>query len=193
VTADLPWAAVGKAYSAPIETTADPRCLVDGGIALTVSGGELPHGFLLGGGTISGITNEIGIFHFVVRAGTSCAAVVKEFCLTVSCSPILRVVPEQLIFDYHTGEPDPKEQTILVASTWAALPYQLTKRNNAPWLDFSQRRGSTPERGSAFSADTVTVRVNPGKLTPGTYNETIQVSAWQGANAPIVTVTLKVF
>jgi hypothetical protein len=193
LTADLPWAAVEEAYYAPIETTADPRCLVGGGISLMVTEGELPHGFLLRGSTIMGVTSEIGVFRFAIRAYTPCASALKVFTLTVSGRPILRAVPEQVVFEYHAGDATPKEQTIFVRSTWAGLAYQVTKRNNATWLQCSPRRGATPSADSAFSADTVTIRVDPAKMAAGTYADTLQVSTWQGADVSLVTVTLKVF
>ena len=50
----------------------------------------------------------------------------------------------------------------------------------------------TPENGSPFTADQVAVQINPEKLSPGVYHATLSFSAWQGANAPSVAVTLKV-
>jgi hypothetical protein len=190
-SADLPWAIAGGGYSAPIETSADGNCLTGSGISLSVAEGELPRGLALRGENLTGVPAGMGTYQFTIRAANRCGAAARTYQLVVTGRPILRVVPEELVFEYRSGEPAPKPLEVLVASTWAGLPYTVST-GKVPWLEYDQTLGTTPDQGSPFSADRISVRVNPDKLAPGVYHAALAISAWQGANAPVIPVTLKV-
>jgi hypothetical protein len=187
---DLPWAALGGAYDAQIETAADIRCPA-ADVGVTVASGVLPRGLELSGDRLQGTPLEMGSFPLTFRAANGCRSTTKELVLFVTGKPVLRVGPEELVIQYRAGEPDPAPQSILVGSTWPHLAYSVTSEP-ADWLKFSVTEGYTPDRGAAFSSDAVWVRVLPQKLPPGTYKCALVVSAWLGANAPVVSVTLKV-
>ncbi len=190
-TTELPWAIAGAGYSAAIETAADGNCLTGNGIALSLAQGELPRGLALRGENLTGVPAAIGTYRFAIRAASRCGAAVREFELVVTGRPILRVVPEELVFEYRAGAAAPKQLDVLVASTWPRLPYTVST-GKIPWLEYYQTIGATPDLGSPFSADRIAVRVNPDKLSPGLYHATLTISTWQGANAPVIPVTLKV-
>ncbi len=190
-TTELPWAVIGAGYNTPIETAPDGNCITGNGISLSVAEGELPHGLSVRGENITGTPLVMGTYHFAIRAASRCGAAVRKFELVVTGRPILRVTPEELVFECRSGEPAPKALDLLVASTWAGLPYTVST-GKTPWLEYAQTIGTTPDRNSPFSADRVSVHVNPDKLAPGEYHATIVVSAWQGANTPLIPVTLKV-
>ncbi len=190
-TAELPWAMLGAGYSATIETAVDGNCLIGNGIGLSVVEGELPNGLALRGESISGVPRTMGTYRFALRAANRCGTAVGRFELVVSGRPILRVVPEELVFEYRPGDAPPRPLDVLVASTWPGLPYRVST-GKIPWLEYDQTIGTIPDRGSPFSADRISVRVNPDKLEAGVYHATLAISAWQGANAPAIPVTLKV-
>jgi hypothetical protein len=192
LTLELPWAAVGRPYYASVQTTADPRCLNGGGVTLSLVEGELPRGLMLRGGEVTGVPSEVGDYSVAIRASTPCGSADRAFQLTVSGRPILRASPGELVFEYHEGDPAPKEQPIVVSGSWPGVPYTIAKSSNSPWLEYSRATGATPERGSAFSGDAVRIRVNPETLPAGTYREILEFSAWDGAEAPRVAVLLKV-
>ena len=190
-TQELPWAIVGTSYSAIIETVVDGRCLSSGGLILALAGGTLPHGMMLRGESLTGTPTAVGRYRFAIRAGNLCAADEREFDLIVSGRPILRAVPEELVYEYKIGGPDPQPQNVLVTGTWPNLPYSV-RADKGPWVIPEQAQGMTPDRGSAFAADEITVRVNPDKLVAGVYRSTLVIATWQGANAPRIPVTLRV-
>ncbi len=190
-TSELPWAIVGAGYSASIETSADGSCITGNGIALAVVDGGLPRGVDLRGETLAGVPATMGTYHFTVRAASRCGVAVRQFELVVSGRPILRAVPDELVFEYRAGGAAPKASNVLVASTWPGLSYWVAA-GKTPWLEFEQTIGTTPARESGFTADRISVRVNPDKLSPGEYHATLTIAAWQGANAPVIPVTLKV-
>jgi len=56
---DLPWAALGGAYDAQIETAADIRCPA-ADVGVTVASGVLPRGLELSGDRLQGTPLEMG-------------------------------------------------------------------------------------------------------------------------------------
>lgn len=190
-TQELPWAIVGTPYSAIVEMVVDGRCLTSGGLILTLAGGALPHGMLVRGESLTGTPTAVGAYRFTIRAANLCAAAEREFELTVSGRPILRAVPEELVYEYKIGGSDPQPQSVLVTGTWPNLPYSV-RADKGPWVIPEQAQGITPDRGAALSADEITVRVNPDKLAAGVYRSTLVIATWQGANAPRIPVTLRV-
>lgn len=188
-TQELPKAIVGTAYHETLETAVDGRC-PDGDVGLHLGAGALPRGLAIRGDYLLGTPVETGTFQFRVRVDNTCAVAEKAYALVVTGKPILKVYPEELAFAYHTGEPNPAPQTVLVSSDWPGLPYLVQAIE--PWLNCAQRAGVTPELGSAFAADRVAVRVSPANLKPGIYYSELSVSTWLGANTPVVRVTLTV-
>ena len=78
-----------------------------------------------------------------------------------------------------------------MAASWADLPYTV-RMTNAPWLHFRVNQGVTPYEGSPFSADAVTVDVQPDRLPPGVYHATLSFSVDSGVNIPQVPVTFRI-
>jgi hypothetical protein len=190
-TRELPWATLGGAYDTQIVTATDGRCpLAD--VAVSVISGALPRGIELWGGRLQGTAREMGSFPLTVRAANGCqGAATRDFVLTVTGKPILRVAPEELVFEYRVGGQPPRSQALLVASSWPHLPYSVTGEASK-WLNVTVSEGYTPDRGAALSSDSVWVHVSPQGLQPGTYKAAVSLTAWLGANAPVVPVTLKV-
>jgi hypothetical protein len=190
-TQELPWAALGGAYDAQIVTVPDGRCpLADVGVSIV--SGALPRGIELWGDRLQGMPREMGSFPFTIRAANGCqTAVTKDFVLIVTGKPILRVSPEELVFEYRVGGPLPRSQAILVASSWPHLPYSVTGEGSK-WLNITMSEGFTPDRDAALSSDSVWVHVSPQGLQPGIHKSSVALTAWRGANAPMVPITLKV-
>jgi hypothetical protein len=188
-SSELPWAALGSDYRAPIQTLGDGRCAL-GDIVLSVVEGVLPEGLRVEGDWVAGIPKEIGIFRFRLRAANNCAMAEQVYALEVTGKPVLRVSPEELVFEYRAGDAAPRPQNVLVSSTWPELPYSVTGEAN--WLRVHLRAGVTPYSGSGFSSDAATVEVVPQDLKPGVYQATLIFFAPQGATPPRVPVKLKV-
>jgi hypothetical protein len=190
LTRDLPAAIAGTPYQAAVETAVDGRCPYGGGAALFVAEGNLPRGLEIRGLAIAGTPRETGIFSFVLRGAVACGASTQPFTLLVTGKPILRVYPEELVFEARQGA-TPKPQKLFVSATWPNLPYEV-RIVDGPWLWHEPAAGATPDQGAALSADPVAIRVVPGDLTPGVYHATVTVATWQGANAPEIPVTLRI-
>lgn len=188
-SSELPWAAIGSDYHAPIQTQGDGRCSL-GDVVLTVVDGVLPEGLRLQGDEVAGVPKQMGIFRFRIHAANNCAAAEQEYQLQVTGKPILRVLPDELVFEYHAGDPAPKSRNVLVSSTWPELPYSVTGAAN--WLRVTLRAGITPYPGSAFASDAATIQVVPQDLKPGVYEATLVFLTRQGAAPPVVPVKLKV-
>jgi len=188
-SAELPWAAIGTDYRAPIQTLGNGRCsLAD--VVVTVADGVLPEGLMLQGDCIAGIPKQTGIFRFRLRAANNCAAAEQDFELQVTGKPVLRVSPEELVFEYRIGDPVPPPRNVLVSSTWPELPYSVTGAAN--WLRVRLRAGVTPYLGSAFASDAATIEVLPQDLKPGVYQAALVFLVREGAAPPTVPVKLTV-
>jgi hypothetical protein len=189
VARELPSAIIGLSYDAPIRTLSDGRCPAND-VALSLLSGALPRGIDLTPTGLSGVPKEMGVFRFTVRAANGCESATRAFALFVTGRPILLVSPADLVFECRAGGPAPQPQTVLVSSSWANLPYSVA--GNPEWLSLEISAAMTPGPNAALSGDPVSVRVAPAKLAPGTYKTTLVFSAWRAANAPAVSVTLKV-
>jgi hypothetical protein len=189
-TETLPWAIIAQPYGAEIDTGLDDRCTA-ADVRFTLVGGSLPAGLTLNAFGVQGTPREAGRFQFTIRAANQCIAVEKTIELFVTGKPVLEVSADELAFEYHMGGPLPMAWVVLVASTWPGLPYSVSA-NGTDWLRAEPASGMTPDSGSALRGDAVTVRVNPEKLSPGTYRAAVVFSTWMGANAPEIRVTLKV-
>ena len=114
------------------------------------------------------------------RALSVTPARLRAACLEVTGKPILRVVPDELVFEYRIGDP----------GTWPELPYSVSAA--ASWLHLSLSTGVTPSAGSAFSADPATVTIMPKDLAPGRYETALLFSAPGAATMPAIPVKLRV-
>jgi hypothetical protein len=155
-----------------------------------VAEGTLPDGLAIRGHNLLGTPRKTGTFRFAVRAANACAAEVRLLELVVTGKPILRAFPETLTVEYHIGQAAPAPLTVQVSSTWPNLPYAV--ETDAAWLTYRVRGGITPDPGSGFSSDVVSLEVNPKALAPGVYRASVRLATWQGANVPAVAVTLRV-
>ena len=189
-TDKLPWAVQGQPYQAQIDMVLEDRC-IKADVSFALVAGTLPRGLVLTSFGLEGTPREMGRFQFTIRAANDCVSVVKTVELFVTAKPVLQVSTNELTFEYHVGGDVPKPQTVLVASTWPNLPYSVAT-NGAEWLRAAQTNGVTPDIGSSLSGDSAIVRVNPEKLAPGIYRTTLVFTTWMGANAPEISVTLKI-
>ena len=189
-TRELPRAVAGSVYHAVLQTQVDGRCPWSD-VILEVIGGNLPRGIELSGDALIGIPKEFGAFRLRVRAVNGCASVSEDLALEVTGKPILRVMPEELVFEYREGESNPRPQSLLVSASWPDLAYEV-RSGSAPWLRFRSNQGVTPYAGSPYAADSVTVEALPEGLAPGTYRTVMNFSVDLGANFPQVQVTFRV-
>jgi uncharacterized protein (TIGR03437 family) len=81
--------------------------------------------------------------------------------------------------DQTLGGPAPASQTVTIGSTGQPLPYTAiaNSNNSVAWLSVSPASGTT-------TSGVLTVAVDGSRLTPGTYNGTIVVTAPGGGNSP---------
>jgi hypothetical protein len=186
---ELPRAAIGADYRAAIETQGDGRCAL-GDVVILVVGGVLPEGLRIQGDAITGAPKEVGTFPFRIRAANNCASAEREFQLEVTGKPILRVSPQELVFEYRLDDPAPTPKTALVSSTWPELSYCVMGAPN--WLRVRLRAGVTPYPGSAFASDVATIEVIPQDLKPGSYETNLLFVAPLGGTPAVVPVRLKI-
>jgi hypothetical protein len=188
-TAELPWAMVGAQYHFMIETGVDGRCPA-GDVALSLIEGTLPDGLEIGGDYLLGIPKKTGTFHFSVQAANTCASAAKAFELVVTGKPILRAFPEKVAFERRAGQTGSAPLAVQVSATWPNLPYTIEA--GAAWVTYKVCAGATPGPDSGLSSDVVTLEVDAKNLAPGTYQTSVRFFTWQGANSPLVAVTLTV-
>jgi len=107
--------------------------------------------------------------------------------LTVTAAPNLTLTPNTLSFSYQIGGSTPAAQSFSVASTGAALSYNVTTTtaSGGSWLSASPASGTT--------SGTESVSVNASGLAAGTYNGTVSVASTGAGNTPqTVAVSLTV-
>ncbi len=100
----------------------------------------------------------------------------------VPIGPNLIVSPNQVSFSSTQGQPSPAAQTLSVTSSGASLDFSVSSGGALP-ITFTPSRGTTP--GS------VSVSVNTTGLAPGTYKDTVTITAG-GAQNPSVPVGISV-
>ncbi|MCU1272887.1 MAG: hypothetical protein JWO48_318 [Bryobacterales bacterium] len=101
----------------------------------------------------------------------------------VTTAPLLDANPTPLVFAYQvTGTTPPPQPLIITAPT----PIDVSvSPDGASWLLVDTSTGTTPV--------TLNVSVEPGELSPGTYNSSIMITSAQAVNSPLmVSVTLTV-
>jgi hypothetical protein len=186
-TQELPWAAIGADYRAQIQTEQDGRC-PHGDVELSVAAGTLPRGLMIEGDTLRGVPRELGAFHIRLRSSNTCASAERDYLLQVTGRPILRVAPQELVFEYRVGDRPPAGQSLLISGTWPELPYSVS---GAPsWVGVQLTSGIIPSAGSGFSGDVATVEILPKDLTPGSYLANLAFYARPGAAPSTIPVRL---
>ncbi len=131
--AELPRAAVGKAYRPPdLRVTGGETCSANNP-GLVLVAGALPEGLSLDlSGRFSGVPRKAGEFPFTLRASTRCLATEQRFRLVVTGAPVLKISSERLEFRYEAGGPVPAPQVVLVGADWPDLAYGIA--NVPAWL-----------------------------------------------------------
>ena len=188
--AELPWAAVDRAYHQALSIRGGIGCS-DNDLRVRAEG-PLPEGLeLTSTGQFTGTPVRTGVYRFLVRAENRCGATARPYTLVVTGAPLLLTPQDPIEFRYRRGGPAPAPQLFQVRSTWPGLEYGIEKAG-VPWLRAVPRSGHTPRPGAAVECDLVEVTADPAELAPGEYHAKLRLWTWQGANAPVVTVQLKV-
>jgi hypothetical protein len=188
--AELPWAAVDHPYTQSLAIHGGTLCS-ENDLRIRVEG-SLPEGVdLTDNGVFTGIPVRTGAYPILVRARNTCGETARRYTLIVTGAPVLVVPQDKIEFSYHRGGQAPAPQLIQVRSTWPGREYGIEKAG-VHWLRATPRTGHTPRPGSAVDCDLVEVAADPADLAPGIYQATLRLWTWQGANAPVVQVRLKV-
>jgi hypothetical protein len=187
--AELPWAAVDRAYTQALTVRGGDRC-ANNDLHVRAEG-SLPAGLeLTSTGQFTGVPVQTGTYRIVIQAENICGHSSRPLTLTVTGAPILTTSPDTINLRYRR-EGTASSAQIQVRSTWPGLEYSIEK-SAAPWLRAIPRSARTPRPGSALECDLVELKVEASDLAPGVYSATLRFSTWQGANAPVVTVRLTV-
>ncbi|MGI8991359.1 MAG: BACON domain-containing protein [Bryobacteraceae bacterium] len=108
--------------------------------------------------------------------------------LVVTAAPTLTISQNNVQFYYQTGQANPAQTVINLASTSTPLGYSVTSATTsggAGWLVVGQTGGTTPS--------SLTIGANPAGLAPGVYNGTVTVAtAGSSAPAQVINVSLTV-
>jgi hypothetical protein len=189
----MPPAVVNQPISAPpLEISVTGEC-AQPGTHTRVTGGRLPDGIELDGmGRFTGSPRAAGRFVFVVEAANSCSSARQIYEISVTGAPIVALDTTRLEFTARAGEPAPLARSFRVGATWADLGYAIVIPDNAPWLTARPRTGRTPPKGTALTADVVSVFVSPQGLAPGEYSATLRIAAWPAPSSPEIAVVLRV-
>ena len=99
--------------------------------------------------------------------------------LVVSNSALLTAGPSPATFAYQNGGALPPAQSVSIGSTSAPLDFTVgaSTADGKSWLAVSPLSGTTPKN--------LTVVVNPGTLSAGTYTGTISVKSAVASNSPV--------
>lgn len=160
---------------------------------LQISGGALPEGLVLSpSGYFSGRAASPGLYQFILRAATDCEVVQQEYTIEVTGAPVLSVEPRAVEISLPHGSAPPDDPLVVqVRSSWGRMAY-TADTGDAEWLRATPIRGETPDPHAPVNSDALELHVDPSRLPPGTYRVLMRLSAWRGANAPVVPVTLRV-
>jgi uncharacterized protein (TIGR03437 family) len=99
-------------------------------------------------------------------------------------APALTFSAASLLFTANSGAGTPPSQTVSLTCSGVTAQFQATATSNGSWLFVSPSSGTTPA--------TLTVSVNPGGLSPGSYTGSINASGSPCGAAPALPVTLTV-
>lgn len=122
----------------------------------------------------------------ITPTGTSGTAVKVPITLTVNAAastsdPTLAASPTSLQFTYQTGGSYPPSKTLTITSSPSATV--SASYTGGSWVHLNPSSGTAPLK--------ITVSVSPRRMSPGSYNGLIQVSA-PGATTLSVPVTLSI-
>jgi len=155
-------------------------------------GGDLPPGLTIDArGAWQGTPTEPGQFSVLVEIGDGCSRRREVRSIEVLPAPVLTVEADRLSYEIIQGAPAFYASLVRVSSSAPGVAYRV-EAIDAPWLAFDQREGAIPSDGRAFEADTVRVRIDASKLPSGDHNGRVRFSTWRGANAPELTLALRV-
>lgn len=112
-------------------------------------------------------------------AGANSASAARSGTLTIGgqtatvnqsgTAPLLLLTPSAVSVQYRQQGPIPTPIPLSVYTGASSLSYTASASSTGNWLSVSPSSGSAPA--------TLTVTVNPGSLTPGTYQGTVTVTA----------------
>ncbi len=144
VTAELPWAPIGKAYApAPLDVRTSGECPL-GGLGFAVIAGALPPGIELSRlGYFSGMASRAGSYDFTIRAANGCSWTAHRFTLLVTEPPALGIKPARILFQAVVGEGSPPAQLLHVTATWPHLPYEISI-SGGDWVKALPDQGRSP-------------------------------------------------
>ena len=125
-----------------------------------------------------------GVYNATISVSAANAAI-QTITLTfsVSTSTLLVSAPTTLSFLYFPGGVNPASQLITVSTTGSPLAYTVGATSSG-WLL------AGPQNGSTNGNNQITVSVNPGGLSNGTYSGTVTITS--GSTSMIVPVSLTV-
>ncbi len=112
--------------------------------------------------------------------GNSFTPVTVNLQLVVSNGPVLVANPSSLTFNQTQTGVIPPSQTVTVSNPGPSTA-NFTVTTADTWLSVSPTSGGATNGTPA----TLTVNVNPGQLTQGTYNSTITLTSSNAANSPL--------
>lgn len=144
-------------------------------------------------GSLTVTANSLGLSPGVYSGSVSLAASSPASTVSVQVSltvtdiatppppqPQLVATPSPLVFTHALGQSSPAPQSLRIENrATGAAPVAVSLRSNAGWLSLAPLQGVTPL--------TVTVRVLPNGVGPGTYDGAILVTAASGGeiNVPV--------
>ena len=139
--------------------------------------------------TVNGSTLAIGQYTgnvVLTSTGAAGSPITVPVVLNVVGSQTLSATPASLTFINTLGLAAPPPQSLAIAITGAGAPITATVAATpaAPWL--------TVTPGTATAPATLTVKVSPTGLAPGTYTGNITVSSSNALNALTIPVTFTV-
>lgn len=102
--------------------------------------------------------------------------------LTVGGTASVNISPLNLTFAYQSDTALPPAQNLEISSSAASLGFTVTSSSAGGWLVVNPQGGTTSATPGAPTPLAVTI--NPGALTAGTYEGTVQVSSTQASNSP---------
>ena len=117
-------------------------------------------------------------------AGNSPVTVPVVLTVTPAYVDYLQATPAQLSFSVEQGATAPSPQNVSVTSTLIGVPLSFSIINNASWITVSPTSGATP--GS------ISVTVNPARLSVGTSSTTISLTGPDASNNVQIPVSVTV-
>jgi uncharacterized protein (TIGR03437 family) len=145
-------------------------------LSISASGGTTPSNLAvsvspggLAAGTYSGSVT-------ITASGVGGSPAVIPVSLTVVTEPVLQASPAAVSFQFQAGGAAPAPKMVVISNFGPSLPLGVVV-SGASWLT------ATPS--SATSPASILLTVNPGTLSPGTYNGSVQVSGTGASNSPL--------